>query len=81
MSESLTEAERAALEALGYTEEWLQSGLLDRRLLADQYERFRAGGTRKGVRVPPGAPPISQSTSGQPAKGPRINFLSTARQS
>ncbi len=41
------ETERVALEALGYSEEWLRSGLLDRRLLVEQYERFRAGGTRK----------------------------------
>lgn len=42
-----TEAERAALEALGYSEAWLSSGLLDERLLAEQYERYQAGGTRK----------------------------------
>ena len=47
MSEPITETERAALEALGYTEEWLHSGLLERRLLAEQYERLLAGGTRK----------------------------------
>jgi hypothetical protein len=45
--EPVTEAERSALEALGYTEAWLHAGLLDRRRLADQYERFQAGGTRK----------------------------------
>ncbi len=47
MSGTLTEGESAALAALGYTEEWLESGLLDRRLLADQYQRLQAGGTRK----------------------------------
>ena len=43
----MTETERAALEALGYTEEWLHSGLLEHRLLAEQYDRLQAGGTRK----------------------------------
>lgn len=47
MKGTLTEGESAALAALGYTEEWLESGLLDRRLLADQYQRLQAGGTRK----------------------------------
>jgi hypothetical protein len=47
VSGTLTEGERAALAALGYTEEWLESGLLDRRLLADQSRRLQAGGTRK----------------------------------
>lgn len=47
MSEPASAAERAALEALGYTEAWLESGVLDRALLAEQYERLRAGGTRK----------------------------------
>jgi len=36
------ETERAALEALGYTEEWVRSGLLDRRLFVEQYERSQA---------------------------------------
>ncbi len=43
----MTDAERAALEALEYTEVWLESGLLDRERLAEQYQRFEAGGTRK----------------------------------
>ncbi len=42
-----TEDERVALEALGYTEEWLHAGLLDGALLAEQYERMQSGGTRK----------------------------------
>ena len=47
MSEALSEAERSALEALGYTLEWIDSGLLDRKLLATQYEKLQAGGTGK----------------------------------
>jgi hypothetical protein len=43
----LTEGESAALEALGYTEEWLQAGLLDSNLLAEQFARMQSGGTRK----------------------------------
>jgi hypothetical protein len=43
----MTDAERAALEALGYTEAWLESGFLDRERLADQHQRLEAGGTRK----------------------------------
>lgn len=39
--------ERRALEALGYNEEWLSSGILDRALLAAQYQRLQAGGTKK----------------------------------
>jgi hypothetical protein len=50
VSEQSSEAEQAALAALGYSEAWLQSGLLDRQLLADQYARFQAGGTRKTAR-------------------------------
>jgi hypothetical protein len=50
MNEPVTAAEQAALEALGYTEEWLHSGLLDRQRLADQYQRFESGGTRKTAR-------------------------------
>lgn len=50
VSESISEVERAALAALGYSEAWLQSGLLDRQLLADQYARFQAGGTQKTVK-------------------------------
>ena len=42
-----SEAQQAALEELGYTEEWLSSGLLDPQLLAEQHERLRSGGTRK----------------------------------
>jgi len=47
MSEPLSEAEKAALRALGYSEAWLEAGLLDRGLLAEQYQRHQAGGTRK----------------------------------
>lgn len=47
MSEPLTEAERVALEELGYSERWLEAGLLDRKLLAAQHARLLAGGTRK----------------------------------
>jgi hypothetical protein len=50
VSEELSEVERVALAALGYSEAWLQSGLLDRRRLADQYARFQAGGTQKTVK-------------------------------
>ena len=46
MSE-LTERERAALDALGYTVEWLQAGILDSALLAEQFDRFQSGGTKK----------------------------------
>jgi hypothetical protein len=47
VSEPISEAERTALEDLGYSEEWLRSGILDRQLLAEQHERFRGGGSRK----------------------------------
>ncbi len=47
MSAELDEAERAALEALGYTAAWLEAGLLDRERLAEQHDRFSSGGTRK----------------------------------
>jgi hypothetical protein len=43
----MTDAERAALEALEYSEAWLESGLLDRERLREQHRRFEAGGTRK----------------------------------
>jgi len=45
--EDVSEAERVALEDLGYSEEWLRSGILDRQLLAEQHERFHGGGSRK----------------------------------
>ncbi|MDH3211451.1 MAG: hypothetical protein OEM05_03100 [Myxococcales bacterium] len=45
-----SDAERAALGALGYTEDWLRAGLLGRALLAEQYERLLAGGTKKTAR-------------------------------
>jgi hypothetical protein len=45
-----SDAERAALGALGYTEDWLRAGLLGRALLAEQYERLQAGGTKKTAR-------------------------------
>jgi hypothetical protein len=47
MSAPLSEVERAALRELGYSEAWLEAGLLDRALLAEQFERLQAGGTRK----------------------------------
>ncbi|MFP8880098.1 MAG: hypothetical protein AAEJ52_19680 [Myxococcota bacterium] len=46
----LTERESAALDALGYTEEWLRAGLLDSALLAEQFERLQSGGTKKTAR-------------------------------
>ena len=69
MSEALTDAERGALEALGYTQEWIDSGLLDRRLLATQYEKLQAGGTGKTGRYRAqalaawreGAPPLDDA--------------------
>ena len=42
-----TPSERAALEALDYTDAWLDSGLLDPTLLAEQFERMQSGGTQK----------------------------------
>ena len=45
-----SDAERAALGALGYTEDWLRAGLLGPALLAEQYERLLAGGTKKTAR-------------------------------
>ncbi|MDJ0851429.1 MAG: hypothetical protein QNK04_23890 [Myxococcota bacterium] len=47
MSTGLSETESQALEALGYSEAWLDAGLLDRERLAAQHERFEGGGTRK----------------------------------
>ncbi|TFG97630.1 MAG: hypothetical protein E4H11_01670 [Myxococcales bacterium] len=47
MSEADGKAEQAALEDLGYSQEWLRSGILDRQLLAEQHERFRGGGSRR----------------------------------
>ena len=41
-----TESEKTALDALGYTQEWLQYGLLDGALLAEQFARLQSGGTR-----------------------------------
>ncbi len=49
VSEQTSETERVALAALGYSEAWLQAGILDRQLLADQYARFQTGGTKKTV--------------------------------
>ena len=46
MSETLSEVEKAALRELGYSEAWLEAGLLDRALLTEQFERYQAGGTR-----------------------------------
>ncbi len=47
MSETVTPEEREALETLEYGEAWLTTGILDRKLLAEQYQRLQAGGTRK----------------------------------
>lgn len=44
---SVTPAERLVLEVLGYTEQWLDSGLLDRQLLADQHEQLQADKAKK----------------------------------
>jgi len=44
---AIGEAERAALEALGYVPGWLDAGILDPALLAEQAERLRTGGSRK----------------------------------
>ena len=43
----MTQPESEALEALDYSEAWIESGLMDDALLAEQYRRFREGGTRK----------------------------------
>ncbi len=40
----------SALADLGYTEEWLSAGVLDRDQLAEQHKRFESGGTRKTSR-------------------------------
>lgn len=45
-----SEREKLALDALGYTEGWLQAGLLDRALLAEQFERMQSGGTKKAAK-------------------------------
>ena len=42
-----TDNESAALDALGYTDEWLLAGILDEALLAEQFEKLQSGGTRK----------------------------------
>lgn len=47
MSEEISEADQQALEELGYSEAWLESGILDRPLLAEQRQRLQGGGTRK----------------------------------
>jgi hypothetical protein len=47
MSETVTPEQRAALEALGYSDTWLTTGILDPALLAEQHKRLQAGGTRK----------------------------------
>ena len=44
MSEPLSEVEKAALRELGYSEAWLEVGLLDRALLAEQFQRYQTGG-------------------------------------
>lgn len=47
MGDPLSDAERAALEALEYSEAWLTAGLVSRELLLEQHERMQSGGTRK----------------------------------
>ncbi len=49
MSDSTSE-EAAALSALGYSEEWLDLGVLDSELLRAQYERMQSGGSQKTAR-------------------------------
>ena len=46
----MNKADRSALAAIEYTEEWLSAGVLDREQLAEQHERFESGGTRKTSR-------------------------------
>ena len=46
----LTGRERDALDALGYTDEWLRAKILDRASLAEQFERYQSGGTQKIAR-------------------------------
>jgi len=41
---------REALDALGYDAAWLEAGILERSLLAEQHARLLAGGTRKLAR-------------------------------
>ncbi len=43
----LTRSEDVALEALGYTDEWLRAGILDSASLAEQFDRFQSGGSKK----------------------------------
>ena len=50
MAEPPNDAETEALEALDYSETWLESGILDARTLLEQYARMQAGGTRKTAR-------------------------------
>jgi len=50
MSTPLSDRERQALEALGYTEAWIDAGVLDRGLLATQQERLEGGGSKKLAR-------------------------------
>jgi hypothetical protein len=47
MSTPLSDRERQALEQLGYTESWIDAGVLDRSLLLEQFERLEGGGSKK----------------------------------
>jgi hypothetical protein len=50
VSAALGDAEHEALQALGYDAAWLEAGILERGLLAEQHARFLSGGTRKTAR-------------------------------
>ena len=45
-----TTEESTALAAIGYTEAWLELGVLNSVLLLAQYERMQSGGTKKTAR-------------------------------
>ena len=47
MSTPLSNRERQALDELGYTQAWLDAGVLDSTLLLEQIERLEAGGSKK----------------------------------
>lgn len=42
-----SERQGAALDALGYTEEWLLAEMIDGALLIEQFERMQSGGSQK----------------------------------
>jgi hypothetical protein len=47
MSTPLSDRERQALDELGYTESWIDAGVLQPDLLLEQYARLEAGGSKK----------------------------------